>query len=80
LIFIEFTAVLPFCEVWPARGCRMEPISEAVRMKLSALGMIYENDLSYLWQSVYWYIHVLVLKCSSTMIDKRYSLTWIHLK
>jgi len=77
--------VLTFCEVWAARGRRMEPISKAVRMKLSALGMIslgmiYENDLSYLWQSVYWYIHVLVFKCSSTMIDKHYSLTWIYIK
>ena len=61
----------------------MEPISKAVQMKLSALGMTYENDLSYLWQSVYWYTlytHVLVFKCSSTVIDKHYSLTWIHMK
>jgi len=44
--------VLTFCGVWAAGGCRMEPILKAVQMKLSALGMIYENELSYLWQSV----------------------------
>jgi hypothetical protein len=54
--------VLTVCEVWAAGGCRMEPIWKAVQMKLSALGMIYENDMSYLWQSLYWYIHMLAVQ------------------